>query len=91
MQYNLKLVHVPGSQMVQSDALSRRPDCVREKDDDNENRVLLPEGLFIRVINTELRSQIVESMMGDDLIKDAILALKTKCNGLAWFCLASSS
>ena len=38
----------------------------------------MPEGLFVRVIDTELRSQIVESMMGDDLIKDAVLALKTK-------------
>jgi len=77
-QYDLKLVHVPGSQMVQSDALSRRPDWIQEKDDDNENRVLLPEELFVRVIDTELRSRIVESMMGDDLIKDAVLALKTK-------------
>ena len=48
------------------------------KDDDNEDKTLLPNTLFVRTIDTELRSQIVENMMKDNLIKDAITALKTK-------------
>ena len=46
-QYNLKLVHVPGTRMIQSDALSRRPDLCPKEDNDNENVTLLPEQMFI--------------------------------------------
>ena len=41
--------------MIQSDALSRRPDYIPEKDDDNEDVVLLPEELFISLIDTDLQ------------------------------------
>ena len=40
-QYELKLVHVSGSQMVQSDVLSQRPDWVSKEDTDNEDQILL--------------------------------------------------
>jgi hypothetical protein len=46
-QYNLHLIHVPGKHMVQSDALSRRPDHVPEADEDNEEMILLPDSLFL--------------------------------------------
>ena len=39
--FDLKLIHVPGSKMIQSDSLSRRPDYVLE-DNDNEDMILLP-------------------------------------------------
>src|SRR5271163_2762850 len=45
--FNLQLVHLPGKQMVQSDALSRRPDHYSETDTDNEDRVLLSDDLFV--------------------------------------------
>jgi len=45
-QFDLKLVHVPGSQMVQSDALSRRPDLAPEDDNDNADLTLLPDYPF---------------------------------------------
>jgi len=47
--------------MVQSDSLSRRPDLCPEEDHDNENKILLPEGLFINLIDTELQQRIAKS------------------------------
>jgi hypothetical protein len=52
----MKLVHVPGSQMVQSDALSRRADLHPDEDNDNEDMTLLPDELFMKVIDTEMHS-----------------------------------
>jgi len=54
-EFNIKLIHTPGTKMVQSDSLSRRPDLCPEEDHDNENKILLPEGLFVNLINTELQ------------------------------------
>jgi len=51
-------MHVPGSKMVQSDTLSRRPDHIPEEDTDNEDLVLLPDELFINLINIELAKMI---------------------------------
>jgi len=39
--------------MIQSDALSQRPDHIPEGDDDNENIVMLPDTLFVNAINTD--------------------------------------
>ena len=62
--------------MVQSDALSRQQDFVTEEDSDNENLTLLPESMFIRTIDTKLQDLFAESLMGDDLIADAIKMIK---------------
>ena len=43
--------------MVQSDALSRRPDLCPETDHDNEDRILLPDNLFVHLIDTELTTR----------------------------------
>ena len=40
--------------MVQSDALSRRPDFTPEEDTDNENITMLPDELFVNLIDAEL-------------------------------------
>jgi len=39
--------------MVQSDSLSRRPDLYPEKDTDNQDRILLPDEMFIKTIDVE--------------------------------------
>jgi hypothetical protein len=39
--------------MIQSDALSRRPDHIPEGDDDNEDIIMLPDALFVKSINTD--------------------------------------
>ena len=60
--------------MVQSDTLSRRPDYIPEEDTDNDDVTMLPEGLFVNLINTELQEQIVNC---DKIDKDASEALIT--------------
>lgn len=71
-EFDVKLVHTPGHKMVQSDALSRRPDFVPDEDNDNEDIVMLPDNLFISLIDTELQNRIADCK---DLDKDATEAL----------------
>ncbi|GLB38887.1 putative retrotransposable element tf2 155 kda protein type 1-like [Lyophyllum shimeji] len=77
-QFDLKLVHVPGSQMVQSDALSRRPDLCPTEDHDNEDVIVLPDHLFVRMIDMELKDAFTQALMKDEVMMDTIEALKTK-------------
>ena len=58
-EFDIKLVHIAGTKMVQSDALSRRPDFTPEEDTDNENTTMLPDELFINLIDTELQERIL--------------------------------
>ena len=64
-QYNLKLIHVPGSKLIQADALSRRSDHVTEEDD--ETIVMLPDNMFISLIATDLRDKIASATNTDEL------------------------
>jgi hypothetical protein len=64
--------------MIQSDALSRRPDHIPENDDDNENIVILPDKLFINLINVELAKLIESTTTSDELVKDISNVLSTK-------------
>jgi len=77
-EYDIKLVHTPGKNMIQSDALSQWPDHCPEEHNDNEDMILLPENLFINLINIDLQRQIAEV---DSMDKDAELALLLLLNG----------
>ena len=59
--------------MVQSDALSRRPDLCPEKDNDNKDIIMLPDELFVSLIDIDLQERIA---MADDLDGNAAEALK---------------
>ena len=59
--------------MVQSDALSRRPDLCPEEDNDNKDVVMLPETVFIDLIDEGLQRRIAKA---NDLDKDAMDALQ---------------
>ena len=72
-EFDVKLVHIAGTKIVQSDALSRRPDFTPEEDMDNENITMLPDGLFISLIDTELQERILAC---EKLDSDAMEALK---------------
>jgi hypothetical protein len=58
-QFNLQLIHKPGKQMIQSDALSRRHDAEARKIE-KQAHVLLPPKLFARLIETELDKVLTE-------------------------------
>jgi hypothetical protein len=73
----MKLVHIPGSQIIQSDTLSQRADLHPDEDNDNEDMMLLPDDLFIKVINTKTHSLLVTTLMKDNLVKSAVEVLKT--------------
>ena len=72
-EFNVKLVHIAGTKIVQSDALSRRPDFTPEEDTDNENITMLLDELFMNLIDTELQEQILTC---EKLDSDAMEALK---------------
>jgi len=48
-EFDIKLIHIPGERMILSNALSRRPDFIPDKDTDNEDMVLLPDKLFAQI------------------------------------------
>ena len=64
--------------MVQSDALSRQPDLCPKDDNDNENRILLPDNLFVNAIDLELHNLIASNGREDDLMKNTRKALQEK-------------
>jgi hypothetical protein len=72
----MKLVHTPGTKMVQLDALSRRSDYIHREDMDNENKILLPDDIFIKLIDTELAEEIKNAVGKDELFAKALEALK---------------
>ena len=63
--------------MVQSDTLSRHYDLCPNDEPDNMDITLLPDSLFIQTINTEMHNLIATNLMKDDIVKDAIEALKS--------------
>ena len=71
-EFNIKLIHMPGSKMILSDALSRRPDFIPEEDHDNENRILLPENMFINLIHVDLQDRIANLTNYDFDVKNAL-------------------
>jgi len=60
--------------MFLADALSRRPDMIPDEDHDNEDIIMLPDNLFINLIDMELQQKIANST---DMDIDAANALKT--------------
>ena len=58
--------------MTQADALSRRSDHYQKKDHDNENMVLLPDNLFINLLDTELQDQILKAHNVDHNVSEAL-------------------
>jgi hypothetical protein len=63
--------------MVQSDALSRQPDFYLNDDDDNVDITLLPDKLFVNLIDFDLQRRIAESDSYDSTAADAIKLLLT--------------
>ena len=77
-EYDNKLVHLPGSKMILSDTLSWQPDFVPEKDTDNEDIILLPDQLFINLIDIQLQQEIANTDNLDTNATTAIMLLLGK-------------
>ena len=73
--YNLKLIHVPGKELAGPDALSQRPNLIPKEDHDNEQTTLLPETLFINIIDHALEEKIKNSSEKDPLVLTALQAM----------------
>ena len=73
--FDLKLIHVPGSKMIQSDSLSRRPDYVLE-DNDNKDMILLPDDVFIKMIDLDLQDLLKKKTKEDDFFAKALKTVK---------------
>ncbi|RXW11612.1 hypothetical protein EST38_g14245 [Candolleomyces aberdarensis] len=68
-EYNYVLKHHKGATMIQSDALSRRPDHHPEEDE-NEETILLPDNLFINALKLDQ-----EQRMFDDSLQKTITSI----------------
>jgi RNase H-like domain found in reverse transcriptase/Integrase zinc binding domain/Chromo (CHRromatin Organisation MOdifier) domain len=73
--FDLKLIHLPGTKMVQSNALSRRPDYGMDKQIEEETKVVLPDNLVIDLLDTELQEKILNRKELDLDVKNAIETL----------------
>ena len=59
--------------MIQSDALSRRPDFVPAKDTDNEDMTLLPDNLFLNLLNLTLQDRVLDLGQLDEFLKNFLI------------------
>jgi hypothetical protein len=85
-QLDYKLIHLPGTQMIQSDALSRRPDLMPSDDNEPQETVLLPKERFIAslklgeegIYNSALRTRIIQGYSTNPLAKRVLSHLEQK-------------
>ena len=61
--------------MVQSDTLSRWPDLCPDEDNDNADIVMLPDDMFLNLIDVDLQKKIA---MAEDLDSNVSEALKDR-------------
>ena len=71
-EFDVKMIHTPGPKMIQLDTLFHWPDFIPEKNTDNEDIIMLPENLFINLINLDLQWRIANTK---DLDTDAMETL----------------
>uniref|UniRef100_A0A0W0FJQ9 Putative reverse transcriptase/ribonuclease H n=1 Tax=Moniliophthora roreri TaxID=221103 RepID=A0A0W0FJQ9_MONRR len=77
-QFDLRLVHVPETKMVQLDALSRQLDLVDEEENNNKDIIMLPDKLFVNVINMELKTMLEEALPSNEFLQMTIESLIKK-------------
>jgi len=75
LEFDLKLIHTPGSKMIQSDALSRWPNHITDEID-NDDIIVLPDNIFIKMVDLKLQNEVREETAKDDFFAKALLAMK---------------
>jgi hypothetical protein len=73
-EFDIKLVHIPGKKNIQANSLLRRPDLCPQGTD-NEDVIVLPEHLFVNLIDMELQRKIVNAKNMDYDAAEAIKEL----------------
>ena len=76
-QFDLKLGHIPGKDLAVPDALSRRSDHILSDEDDNDKVTLLPDNLFVNVIDIALTDKLRQSSAADPIVEKALLAMES--------------
>jgi hypothetical protein len=61
--------------MIQSNALSCRPDHIIE-DADNDDKILLPNNILVRIVDTNLRDALVKGTTNNSLFAAALEGLE---------------
>jgi RNase H-like domain found in reverse transcriptase/Reverse transcriptase (RNA-dependent DNA polymerase) len=74
-EFDIKLQHLPGNKMILSDALSTRPDHCSEEDETKEE-ILLPDDLFLNLLDINLRDRITKNKKYDFDVTKAIELLQ---------------
>jgi RNase H-like domain found in reverse transcriptase/Integrase zinc binding domain len=74
-EFDIKLQHLPENKMVLSDTLSRRPDHCPEEDETKEE-ILLPDDLFLNLLDVNLRDRITKNKEYDFDVTKAIELLQ---------------
>jgi RNase H-like domain found in reverse transcriptase len=59
-KFNIKLVYIPGKKNIQADSLLQQPDLCPQGID-NEDVIVLPEHLFVNLIDMELQKKIANA------------------------------
>ena len=75
-EFNIKLVHVPRTKMIQSDALSQWPDHRIDESIGREDQILLPDDLFVNLLDVDLQKRILNVKDLDMDIKNIIKTIQ---------------
>ena len=59
--------------MIQSDALSRRPDLIPSRDTNNKDMTLLPDDLFLNLLDLTLQDRVLTLGQLDDFLKTFLI------------------
>jgi Integrase zinc binding domain len=73
-EFNIKLVHILGKKNIQADSLSQWPDLYPQGTD-NDDVIVLPEHLFVNLIDMELQKKIANAKNMDYDAAEAIKEL----------------
>ena len=73
--FDLTMIHVPGSHLAGPNALSRRPDLLPSTIPENKGVTLLPPSLFVNLIDTSLSHHIQSSSASDPLVLQALQSM----------------
>ena len=75
-EFDIKLIHVPGTKTIQSDALSRRPDHGIDESIGREDQILLLDDLFVNLLDVDLQEHILNAKDLDMDIKNVIKTIQ---------------